>query len=89
MIINLLAEVFSNDEFKKDGDEKALLIVLRQIAKVQGGFQKLAVRTGLKRESLYRTLSAHGNPRLNTLFSVLGALGYGLSLRPIHRKTII
>ena len=75
------------EEFTKDGDEKALLIVLGQIAKAKGGFQNLADKTGLKRESLYRTLSARGNPRFNTLFSVLGALGYGLSLKQIHHKT--
>ncbi len=70
------------EEFSKEGNEKALLITLRQVTKAKGGFQKLADKTGIKRESLYRSLSAHGNPRLNTLTLVLSALGYGLCLRP-------
>jgi probable addiction module antidote protein len=72
------------EEFIKDGDEKALLITLRQVAKAKGGFQKLADKTGIKRESLYRSLSDHGNPRFNTFSAILNALGYGLYLKPIH-----
>lgn len=75
----------SFEEFLKDGDEKALLIALRQAAKAQGGFGKLASKTGIKRESLYRALSENGNPRLNTLAVVINALGYSLSIRPMHR----
>jgi probable addiction module antidote protein len=75
------------EEFAKDGDEKALLITLRQIAKAKGGFKLLANKTGLTRESLYRTLSSNGNPRLHTLAIVLSALGYGIFLKPLpnHR----
>lgn len=74
------------EEFLKDGNEKALLIALRQIAKARGGFKELAEKTGIKRESLYRVLSVHGNPRLNTLTLVINALGYNLSLRPTHHS---
>lgn len=70
------------EEFAKDGDEKAFLIILRQIAKAQGGFNELSKSTGIKRESLYRALSADGNPRLKTLTAVLDTLGYSLSLVP-------
>lgn len=74
------------EEFLQDGNEKALLIALRQVAKAKGGFSELSEKTGIKRESLYRALSTNGNPRLNTLALVVNALGYSLSLRPIHMK---
>jgi len=74
----------SFEEFLNDGNEKALLIALRQIAKAKGGFRELADKTGVKRESLYRALSEHGNPRLNTFALVVNALGYSLCLRPVH-----
>lgn len=69
------------EEYFKDGDEKTLLVVLRQAAKAKMGFKGLAEKTGLSRESLYRTLSPNGNPRLHTMKLVLGALGYELKLQ--------
>ena len=39
------------------------------------GFTWLAAQTGLGRESLYRALSAGGNPSFRTIRKVLQALG--------------
>ena len=64
------------EEYEKDGDEGALLIALRQVARAKGGVAKLAKKTGLSRESLYKTLSPFGNPKLKTLRIILNALGY-------------
>jgi len=74
------------EEFIKDGNEKALLITLRQVAKAKGGFIQLADKTGLSRESLYKTLSPQGNPRLHTLTVILNALGYKLQLQHQHHS---
>jgi probable addiction module antidote protein len=41
----------------------------------------LADKTGLSRETLYRTLSEKGNPRLATLTSILDAFGLRLTVR--------
>jgi probable addiction module antidote protein len=71
------------EEYFKDGDEKALLVMLRQAAKTKIGFKDLAAKTGLSRESLYRALSPQGNPRLHTIKLVLGALGYELKLQQL------
>ena len=38
------------------------------------GMTQVARETGLSRESLYKTLSADGNPELSTLLRVLAAL---------------
>ncbi|MBU6318569.1 MAG: hypothetical protein KGS00_02865 [Alphaproteobacteria bacterium] len=41
---------------------------------------KIAGESGLSRETLYRTLSDDGNPRLATLLGVLRAMGLRLSM---------
>ena len=38
------------------------------------GMTSIADSTGIGRQSLYRALSANGNPRLDTLFKVLNSL---------------
>ena len=73
---------FSLKEFKKDGDEKTLLLGLKQVAIAKGGFSELSKKTGLSRESLYKTLSAQGNPKFSTLKVILESLGYGIVIKP-------
>lgn len=65
-----------------DGDARVLTIALRDMADSIGGVAKLAEHAGLSRETLYRTLSPRGNPRLDTLTALLGALGLRLSVKP-------
>ena len=64
---------------EKDGKE-ILLNALRQIAEAHGGMAKVAEASGIPRESLYRALSAKGNPTLSTLLAVLHAVGLKLSI---------
>jgi probable addiction module antidote protein len=66
----------------EDGDERVLLLALRNAADAIGGMTELARRSGLTRESLYRTLSEEGNPRLSSLRAILGAFGVELAVRP-------
>jgi probable addiction module antidote protein len=68
-----------------DGDARAVPLALRTVAEVLGGMNALAERTGLSRETLYRTLSAKGNPRLDTLASLLAAFGLRLSVQPVQK----
>jgi probable addiction module antidote protein len=72
------------EEYEKDPDEGALLMALRQVAKANGGMTELARKTKLSRESLYKTLSPSGNPRLKNLQLILKAFGYCLTFKPIH-----
>jgi len=46
------------------------------------GMTALARRAGVSPESLYRTLSAQGNPELATVLRVTGALGLRLAAHP-------
>jgi len=57
-----------------------LLVGLRRIAEAQGGVAKIAKVAGVQRESLYRALSANGNPRLSTLVAVTKAMGLKLTV---------
>ena len=50
------------------------------IAKAQGGMARIAKLAGIQRESLYRALSARGNPRLSTLRAVAKAVGLRLTV---------
>lgn len=68
-------------ENTKDGgpeNQQLLLIALRNIAKAQGGFSLLSEKTGLARESLYRSLSKKGNPKITTLTNLISAMGFEL-----------
>lgn len=64
-----------------ESDEpRVLLIALRHIAEARGGIAKVARAAGVERESLYRALSARGNPRLSTLVAVTKAIGMRLTV---------
>ncbi len=54
--------------------QKLLLLAMKNITEAQGGVAKLAAATGLGRESLYKTLSPDGNPKLSTVITVTQAL---------------
>lgn len=70
-----------------DGDARAVPVALRTVADAVGGMTALAEKTGLARETLYRTLSERGNPRLDTLAAILAAFGLRLSVRPERSRT--
>ncbi|MBU6338389.1 MAG: putative addiction module antidote protein [Rickettsiales bacterium] len=81
-----LADAFLNNalkEYQKDNDERVLLVALRQVAMASGGFQELSKKTGLSRESLYKTLSMNGNPKFQTLKIILENLGYIFTIKKI------
>lgn len=59
----------------KDDDPAAFLQALRNVTEAMGGISKIAERTGLNRQQLYRTLSKEGNPELRSLTKILEASG--------------
>jgi probable addiction module antidote protein len=62
-----------------DAEPRVLLIALRHLAQARG-VARVAKAAGIKRESLYRALSAKGNPRLSTLYAVAKAVGLKLTV---------
>ena len=69
------------DAVLEEGDDKLLLVALRNVVKSKG-FTQVAQGAGLRRETLYQSFSEDGNPRLSTLSGVLGQLGMRLSVTP-------
>lgn len=64
-----------------DNDPVELAAALGDIARARG-MSKLAADTGLSRESLYKSLSGERAPSSDTLFKVIRALGFEISLTP-------
>jgi probable addiction module antidote protein len=61
----------------EDGDPKLVAAALGDIARARGMAQ-IARKAGLGRESLYKALSADGNPEFSTVLKVIRALGLKL-----------
>jgi probable addiction module antidote protein len=61
-------------------DPKHIAGALGVVARSQG-MSEIARKTGLGRQALYTALSESGNPTLETLTSVLGALGLELTVQ--------
>lgn len=66
----------------EDGDPALLAAALGDIARARGMTQ-LAKDTGLSRESLYKSLSGERAPSSDTLFKVMRALGFKLTVQPL------
>ena len=77
-IPDYLAEVI------RDGNTRALPLALRTAAEGLD-MAELTRRTGLSRETLYRTLSERGNPRVDTLGVIPNAFDLRLSVQPAKR----
>jgi len=75
------AAAYLNAALEDDSEDAAelFLLALRNVAEARG-MGKLAEKATLNRESLYRALSAKGNPRLSTLGALLDALGLRLAV---------
>ena len=58
---------------------EVFLSALKNVAKARG-ISNLADETGLNRENLYKMLSENGNPELRSMYKVLDALGFRLSV---------
>ena len=65
----------------EDGDSAVIAMALGTIARAQG-MTAVAREAGLGRESLYKSLSAGGNPEFATVLKVIEALGLRLHASP-------
>jgi probable addiction module antidote protein len=60
-----------------EGDSTLIAAALGDIARAKG-MSDIAQKTGLARESLYRSLSPEGNPEMRTILKVMDALNLKL-----------
>ncbi len=65
----------------EDGDPTLITAALGDIARAKG-MTEIARDAGLGRESLYKALSADGNPEFATILKVVRALGLRLHASP-------
>lgn len=70
-------EVFLADALET-GDAGHIASALGVVARAKG-MTKIAKETGLAREQLYKSLSATGNPTLETTLAVMKAIGFELT----------
>ena len=71
-------EGYLKDAFET-GDTAFIADALGVVSRSRG-MTEVSKRTGLSRESLYRSLSEKGNPELGTILKVMSSLGLKLSV---------
>lgn len=64
------------------GDPKLIVNAISEIARAHG-MADLARQTGISRSTLYNALSDDGNPTIETVMQVLGALKVQLAAAPM------
>lgn len=72
-------EIFINDALES-GDPAHIAKAFGVVARAKK-MHKIAEKTDLSREQLYRSLSEQGNPTLKTILAVLKALGLDLMVK--------
>lgn len=68
-------------EAAMEGNDPAHIARALGVVARSKGMTEIARKTGLGRQALYAALSENGNPTLETLTSVLGALGFELTVQ--------
>jgi probable addiction module antidote protein len=71
----------------QEGDSALIAAALGDIARARG-MSQIARNAGLGRESLYKALSAGGNPEFATIMKVIAALGLRLHASPFQPAAI-
>lgn len=69
----------------ESGDPAFIADALGVVARARG-MSEVAREAGVSRESLYRALSADGNPEFSTVLRVMQALGLQLAAVPIQLR---
>lgn len=64
-----------------EDSEEMFLVALRDVAEARQ-MAKVANEAGVAREALYRMLSEDGNPRLDSLWAILNAVGLRILVKP-------
>lgn len=72
----------------EEGSTEQLLLALRAVAEAAGGVAAIADKTQLNRQTLYKILSAEGNPTLTTLLAILQAIGLTLTFTPQQKPAM-
>ena len=71
------------EEYQEDGDTPFFLLGLQNVIEAQGGVSEVAKKIGIAPQVLSDVLSSEKAPRLDTLRTILQALGCRLSIEPL------
>lgn len=73
------------DACLEDEDPHVFLLALKDVAEASGGIGQLSKKSSLNRQSLYRSLSRTGNPKLVNVCTILASLGLEFHIKPAAR----
>jgi DNA-binding phage protein len=82
--INFLDAIM--EEFHIYGNLAALQSALQAVVEAQGGISELAKRTHMSPDALQKILSSDKAPHIDTLGTILNALGCRLSIEPLEAE---
>ena len=74
------------EEYQEDGDTPFFLKGIRNVVEAQGGISELAKRTHMSPDALQKILSSDKAPHIDTLGTILNALGCRLSIQSLEAK---
>ncbi len=75
------------EEYQQDGDAPFFLKGICNVVEAQGGITELAKRTHMSPDALQKILSDEKAPHLDTLGTILNAMGCRLSIEPLDSDT--
>lgn len=67
------------------GEREAFLLALKNVLEARGGMTRIARQAKINRVSLYKMLSANGNPAFENILRLLQTAGIRLQLTPKPR----
>ena len=81
-----LAAAYLNEHFQYEGPKakKLLLNAFKSVLEAQG-FTRIAKKTGISRRALYKAFAPDGNPTLQTLHTLLEAIGVSLEFTSVEK----
>ena len=72
------------EEYQQDGDTPFFLKGIKTVVEAQIGISELAKRTHMSPDALQKILSSDKAPHVDTLGTILNALGCRLSVEPLE-----
>lgn len=76
------------EDYQVYGDSAALASALRAVVESRGGISEFTKQTGIKSQILSKMLAREAAPRIDTLGTILKALGCRLSIEPLEAEIL-
>lgn len=74
------------EDYPLYGNVAAVVSALEIVVESRGGISELAAQTGIKTQTLSKVLHSEKAPRIDTLSTILKALGCRLSIEPLETE---